>query len=113
MSSVTVVAFVRVPSEQAQGLEVYEDVALGLLPRHGALVERRLRSADGGTEAHLLSFPSREAIDAFDADPRRAAARAGVDGSGVRALRFVVEPEEGPQGIVFWRFRTDAGSASC
>jgi len=107
MTGVTLVAFVRVPPDQAQQLASYENVVLGLLPTHGALVERRWQSADGCTEAHLLSFPSREAIDAFDADPRRAAARAGIDGSGVRALRFVVEPEEGPQGIVLWRFRTD------
>ncbi|GAA3390224.1 hypothetical protein [Cryptosporangium minutisporangium] len=107
MTSLTMVAFVRVPPDQAQNLARYEELVLGLLPDHGALVERRVRSADGCTEAHLLSFPSREAIDAFDADPRRTAARAGIDGSAVRALRFLVEPEEGPQGIVLWRFLTE------
>lgn len=107
MTSLTMVAFVRVPPDQAQNLARYEDLVLGLLPGHGALVERRARSADGCTEAHLLSFPSREAIDAFDADPRRAAARADIDGSAVRALRFLIEPEEGPQGIVLWQFLTE------
>jgi hypothetical protein len=107
MTGLTMLAFVRVPQEQARNLARYEELVLGLLPGHGALVERRVRSADGCTEAHLLSFPSREAIDAFDADPHRAAARAGIDGSAVRALRFLVEPEEGPQGIVLWRFLTE------
>ena len=107
MTSLTMVAFVRVPPAQAQNLARYEELVLGLLPGHGALVERRVRSADGCTEAHLLSFPSREAIDAYDADPRREAARADIDGSAVQALRFLMEPEDGPQGIVLWRFLSD------
>ncbi|SHN38221.1 hypothetical protein [Cryptosporangium aurantiacum] len=107
MTGLTMVAFIRVPREQAPNLKRYEDLVLGLLPDHGALVERRMLSADGSTEAHLLSFPSRESIDAFDADPRRAAAREGIDASGVQALRFLVEPEDGPQGIVLWRLVTE------
>ncbi|MFG1926470.1 hypothetical protein [Cryptosporangium sp. NPDC048952] len=107
MTGLTMVAFIRVPAEQAQNLTRYEDAVLGLLPSHGALVERREKSADGGAEAHLLSFPSREAIDAFDADPRRAEAREGIDAAGVEALRFLLEPEDGPEGIVLWRFLTE------
>ncbi|TQS40821.1 hypothetical protein [Cryptosporangium phraense] len=107
MSGVTMVAFIRVPTEQANSLTRYEDLVLGLLPSHGALVERREKSPDGAMEAHLLSFPSREAIDALDADPRRAEARQGIDGSVVEALRFLVEPEDGPEDIVLWRFLTE------
>ncbi|GAA0228340.1 hypothetical protein [Cryptosporangium japonicum] len=107
MTGLTMVAFIRVPADQAPALTRYEDAVLGLLPSHGALVERREKSADGSVEAHLLSFPSREAIDAFDADPRRAEARAGIDASTVEALRFLVDPEDGPDDIVLWRFLTE------
>jgi len=107
MSGLTMLAFIRVPRDQAPALRRYEDLVLGFLPDHGALVERREQSADGSVEAHLLSFPTREAIDAFDADPRRGAAREGIDGSTVEALRFLLEPEDGPQDIVLWRFLTD------
>jgi hypothetical protein len=107
VTGLTMVAFIRVQPAQAAALGRYEDTVLGLLPDHGALVERRMRAADGCVEAHLLSFPSREAIDAFDDDPRRAAARTGIDGSGVEALRFLLEPQEGPQDIMLWRFVTD------
>ncbi|WP_051571460.1 hypothetical protein [Cryptosporangium arvum] len=107
MTGLTMVAFIRVPADQAPALTRYEDAVLGLLPSHGALVERREKSADGSAEAHLLSFPSREAIDAFDADPARAEARAGIDASTVEALRFLLDPEDGPDDIVLWRFLTD------
>jgi hypothetical protein len=101
------VAFVRVQPAQVAELERYENTVLGLLPDHGGLVERRLRSADGRIEAHLLDFPSREAIDAYDDDPRRAAARDGIDGSGVEGLRYLLEAADGPEGIVLWRFVAD------
>lgn len=107
MTGLTMVAFLRVQPDQAADLTRYEDAVLGFLPDHGALIERRLRSVDGRIEAHLLSFPSRAAIDAYDEDPRRAAARAGIDGSRVQGLRFLLMPEDGPQGIVLWRFQTD------
>jgi hypothetical protein len=107
VTGLTMVAFVRAQPAQAADLARYEDSVLGLLPAHGALLERRLQSEDGRVEAHLLSFPSRESIDAYDEDPRRAAARAGIDASGVEGLRFLLMPEDGPQGIVLWRFQTD------
>lgn len=107
MTGLTMIAFIRVPADQAPQLTRYEDLVLGLLPGHGALVERREKSADGSMEAHLLSFPTREAIDALDADPRRAEAREHIDGSTVQALRYLLEPEDGPDGIVLWRLITD------
>ncbi|MFI6106039.1 GNAT family N-acetyltransferase [Streptomyces sp. NPDC051310] len=48
-----------------------EDALLALLPRHGGRLERRLRTADGLSEVHLLTFPSRAAYRAYLADPDR------------------------------------------
>ena len=44
---------------------------LPLLAECGARLERRLRSLDGCVEIHIVSFPSREALDRYRADPRR------------------------------------------
>ena len=77
---------------EAEAGRRYEDRVLVLLKRHGGRLERRLRSTDGLTEVHLLWFPSREAYDAFLADPARAEARA-VLGDAVPTSR-VVEVEE-------------------
>lgn len=51
----------------------YEARALALLGNHGARLEERLRSTDGQSEMHLLYFPDPEALNAFRADPDRAA----------------------------------------
>ena len=77
---------------EAEAGRRYEDRVLVLLKRHGGRLERRLRSTDGLTEVHLLWFPSREAYDAFLADPARAEARAAL-GDAVPTSR-VVEVEE-------------------
>jgi hypothetical protein len=62
----------------AAAASAYEDAVLALLPDHGAQVlYRGVRAAGQGealpVEVHLLWFPSREAFDAYLADPRRAA----------------------------------------
>ena len=57
---------------------------LPLLARHGGRLERRLRTADGRTEVHLLSFASRAGFDAFRADPDRAALQPLLDGLPLR-----------------------------
>jgi enamine deaminase RidA (YjgF/YER057c/UK114 family) len=58
----------------------YEQRVLALLGRHGGRVDRRLRTPDGRTEIHLLSFADRTGYDAYLADPDRAAAGHLLDG---------------------------------
>ncbi len=61
-------------SEADLGLfEEYETQVLALLPQYGATLEERLRSTDGRREVHLLHFPDADALDAYRADPARAA----------------------------------------
>jgi uncharacterized protein (DUF1330 family) len=68
------------------GIEVfraYEDRVLALLARHGGALERRVRSEDGTTEIHLVSFADAEGCDAFIADPERVAARTALAGVAI------------------------------
>ena len=67
----TYVWVARVQPAGAELLRRYEDGVLPLLAEHGARLERRLRSADGCTEIHLVSFPSVEALTRYRSDPRR------------------------------------------
>jgi hypothetical protein len=60
-----------VPSDGLEPFRKYENAVLPLLGEHGGRLERRLRSADGHREIHLLWFPQPQALDAFRADPRR------------------------------------------
>ncbi|OKK02517.1 acetyltransferase [Streptomyces sp. CB03234] len=59
------------PADAVEDALAYEDKALALLPRHGGRLERRLRTADGLSEVHLLTFPSKDAYRAYLADPER------------------------------------------
>jgi hypothetical protein len=65
------VQIVRIPAHGVDAFRRYEALVLPLLPRHGGLLERRLRTADGLTEVHVLSFPSRDAFGAYMRDPER------------------------------------------
>jgi hypothetical protein len=58
------------PGNAAAGQE-YEDAVLGLLSRHGGLVERRTRSLDSATEVHIIRFRSRAGYESFMVDPDR------------------------------------------
>jgi hypothetical protein len=70
---VTVVAVLDVPLDAVGTFREYEDHhALPLLGRHGGRLERRLGTADGTTEVHVLSFPTDDAYRAYLADPERA-----------------------------------------
>ena len=60
--------------------DAYERRVLPLLTRHGGRLDRRLRTADGGTEVHVISFTDRAGYDAYLADPDRAAAGRVLDG---------------------------------
>jgi hypothetical protein len=62
------------PGNLAAG-QKYEDAVLGLLGRHGGLVERRTRSLDSATEVHIIRFRSRAGYESFMVDPDRLGCR--------------------------------------
>jgi Fe-S cluster biogenesis protein NfuA len=66
------VVVARVPAEGVAEFEAYEGRVLPLLAEHGGSLERRLRSADGTAEVHVISFSSAGAFAAYVADARRA-----------------------------------------
>jgi hypothetical protein len=81
MERVTLVLIVDVPEASLRGFLAYEDGVLPLLGRHGGLLERRLRTADGHTEVHVLSFTDRAGYQAYLDDPERAGHRTLLEGS--------------------------------
>jgi GNAT superfamily N-acetyltransferase len=58
--------------------QLYEDAVLPLLNDHDGRLEQRLRSTDGTSEVHLISFGSRAGYESYLADPRRLAHREKV-----------------------------------
>lgn len=62
----------------------YEAAVLPLLSRHGGRLERRLRTQDGLSEVHVVSFASGDGYAAYLADPERQAHRPLLDGVEVR-----------------------------
>ncbi|GIG89144.1 hypothetical protein [Plantactinospora endophytica] len=69
------VAVLDVPAEHLAAFRRYEDLVLPLLAEHGGRLEQRLRTGDGCTEVHLVSFAGRDGYESYLADPRRAAYR--------------------------------------
>jgi hypothetical protein len=86
---VTVVAVLDCRAEDVPAFQRYEDVVLPLLARHDGRLERRLRSADGSSEVHVLSFGSQAAYGRYQADPDRL--EAGALLAGVELGRRVLE----------------------
>jgi hypothetical protein len=72
----------------------YERHVLPLLARHGGRLDRRVRTADGRTEIHLLSFADRAGYDAYLADPDRAAAGRLLDSLDVRRRLLEVTDDQ-------------------
>jgi hypothetical protein len=62
---------VRIPEEGVDAFRKFEATVLPLLAEHGGRLERRLRTLDGGTEVHVVSFSSPAGFEAYRADPRR------------------------------------------
>ena len=60
----TLAVLVDVPNGAVPAFQAYEDRVLPLLRRHGGRVDRRLRTPDGTTEVHVLSFDSEGAYRA-------------------------------------------------
>lgn len=64
---------VRIPASGVEAFQRYESYVLPLMRRLGGVLERRLRTADGETEIHIISFPSREALQHYLDHPERTA----------------------------------------
>ena len=90
---VRVVAVIDVPPAAVAVFQQYEQEVLPLLEQHGGVLERRLRTADGTTEVHVLSFATDVDYRSYRQDPRRQAARGLLDGVEVRqrAVEHLVE----------------------
>ena len=80
----TLALVVDLVTDAVEPFEAYERRVLPLLERHGGRLDRRLRTADGRTEIHLLSFADRAGYDAYLADPDRATAGGLLDGRDVQ-----------------------------
>ena len=85
-------AAARLPTEPpaVEPFAAYERRVLPLLARHGGRLDRRLRTADGHTEVHVLSFADRSGYDAYVAEPDRAAASRVLDGLDIDRLLLEV-----------------------
>lgn len=82
-SGLLLVAIVEMGSDVEAG-QGYEDAVLGLLGRHGGVLERRMRDAVSGTEIHVIRFSSRAGYEAVMIDPERLALRAAVGDAAPR-----------------------------
>lgn len=83
-SRLTLAVVVDLAENAVEPFDAYERRVLPQLGRHGGRLDRRLRTADGRTELHLLSFADRAGYDAYLADPDRAAAGRLLEGLDVR-----------------------------
>ncbi len=90
----TLALVVDLADDAVAPFDAYERRVLPLLARHGGRLDRRLRSGDGRTEVHLLSFADRVGYAAYLADPDRTAAGHLLDGLDVR--RRLVEVTDAP-----------------
>ena len=79
------VQIVRIPSAGIADFQLCESRVLPLLAKHGGRLERRLRSGDGTFELHVISFPSRDALDLYRADPERQAQLPLLEASGAQS----------------------------
>jgi enamine deaminase RidA (YjgF/YER057c/UK114 family) len=79
-SRLTLALVVDLAPDAVEPFDAFERRVLPLLARHGGRLDRRLRTADGRTEIHLLSFADRTGYDSYLADPDRAAAGHLLDG---------------------------------
>ncbi|GAA0604641.1 hypothetical protein GCM10009547_03090 [Sporichthya brevicatena] len=80
--SLTLVLIAHIPAEGVAAFDAYEAAVLPLLTRHSGELQRRLRTADGTVEVHVVHFASADAFAGFRADPDRAAAQHLLEASG-------------------------------
>lgn len=88
-SRVTFVVVADVPEGGQTAFRQYEDLVLPLLARHGGRLERRLRTGDGLTEVHVVSFDDDAGYRAYLAEPERLVHKPLLEGVDVvqRLLR--------------------------
>ena len=82
--AVTYVLVARIPGAGIEAFARYEAAVLPLLADHDGRLERRLRTAAGDVEVHVVSFASAEAFAAYRDDPRRAGHGALLEASGAQ-----------------------------
>ena len=80
VAPLTLALVVDLAADAVAAFDSYERRVLPLLARHGGRLDRRLRTADGRTEIHVLTFADRAGYAAYLADPDRAAAAPLLDG---------------------------------
>jgi hypothetical protein len=97
LTAVSYLLVARLPAEGVAAFAEYERRVLPLLGDHGGRLSRRLRSADGLVEAHLVDFPSAAAFASYRDDPRRAPDRGLLEesGSAIELLELYEVPASG------------------
>jgi uncharacterized protein (DUF1330 family) len=73
-----VIAALWVAPSHEEDFERFETSAVSIMARHGGSLSRRLAISDGTgvdapSELHVVTFPSREAYEAYRSDPELAA----------------------------------------
>jgi uncharacterized protein (DUF1330 family) len=94
LEAVLIVMIADIAPGSIERFRAYEDQVLALLERHGGRLERRLRTADGTSEVHLLAFDSQEGYEAYLEDPGRVTARATL--AGTEITQRILEVSEVP-----------------
>jgi hypothetical protein len=87
---VTLCAIFRVPLAGVAAFQAYEAAVPPLLRAHHGALQHRLRAEPGTSEIHVSWFPSVSALNAYRADPRRAAHAARLDASGAVSEVLIV-----------------------
>lgn len=80
----TLAMIADVSPEAVTSFGTYEREVLALLPRHGGRLEHRLRSDDGLSEVHIVSFESRDGYENYLNDPEPQGHRPLIDGKGIK-----------------------------
>jgi hypothetical protein len=75
---------VRLPADGVRSCQRYEEQVLALLACLSGQLERWLRSSDGQTEVHVVSFPSVEHFRSYRDDARRAELQPLLERSGAQ-----------------------------
>jgi uncharacterized protein (DUF1330 family) len=92
----TLVQIVRIPAEGIAQFQAFEAQVLPIMSRYGGSLERRLRSMDGRIEIHIVSFPSRDALDRYtnDADRTQHLPLRDASGASSELIEVVDVPAE-------------------
>ena len=88
---VTYVLVARIPYTGTEAFLRYEGAVLPLLADHGGHLDRRLRSADGTAEVHVIRFETTDGLHAYRADPRRKQHAPDLEASGAEIELLEVE----------------------